>query len=99
MNRSEIDEATTAQILKDIKLQSQWYRKKLAWRLYSEFYSDQDTLDIIDRFTNTARALRAVAYDLHRAERIYRAGIEEGRRQAAEEQAEQAELTTKRRRK
>jgi hypothetical protein len=96
-SRAELDEATATRILHDIKLQSQWYRKKLAWRLYSEFYDEQDTLDIIGRFTNTARALRAVAYDLHRAERIYRAGIEEGRRQAAAEQA--TEPSTKRRRK
>ena len=79
----QIDETMTPeQILAELDMQSRYYRKKLAWRLYSEFYKKADVLDIIGRHKSVARALKAVAYDLHRAERIYRAGFEAGLEEA-----------------
>jgi hypothetical protein len=79
----QIDEnMTPEQILVELEVQSKYYRKKLAWRLYSEFYKKPDVLDIIGRHKSVSRALKAVAYDLYRAEKIYRAGFEAGLEEA-----------------
>ena len=66
-------------LLELVREQSDKYGYKLAWRLYKAFYTDEATLDILKRARTIQGALRLVAHELHRAEKIYNAGYEAGR--------------------
>lgn len=67
------------QLLEIIKDQAERYAHKVAWRLYTAFYTDEATIDIMGRHKTVPGALRAVSHELHRAERIWRDGYEQGR--------------------
>lgn len=65
-----------------VKDQSERYGWKLAWRLYKAFYDDETTLAILRRQQSIQGALRAVARELHRSERIWKDGYRQGREDA-----------------
>ncbi len=68
-----------AKLLEMVKDQAERYAHKVAWRLYTAFYDEATTIDIIGRNKTVPAALRAVSRELHRAERIWRDGYEQGR--------------------